>query len=309
MSAHVGDQFGPKNSHLLNKIFSWFYFSINFGAFFSTLLTPWLLEKYGPHLAFGIPGILMLLATFVFWMGRNKFIHIPASGKEFLKETFSMEGLAILGKLSVIYAFVAMFWSLYDQTGSAWVLQAEKMDKHFLGVEWLSSQVQAINPILILAFIPIFNFGVYPMLNKIFQLTPLRKIGLGFFLTVVSFLVPAHIENLIAAGQTPNIGWQIFAYVLITAAEVLVSITCLEFSYTQAKNKMKSVVMAFFLISVSIGNLFTSAVNYFIQNPDGSSKLPGADYYLFFAGLMFVTALIFVPVAKWYKEKTYIQEA
>ncbi len=309
VSAHVGDQFGPKNSHLISKIFSWFYFSINFGAFFSTLLTPWLLENYGPHLAFGVPGVLMFLATVFFWMGRNKFVHIPPGGKAFLKETFSMDGLATLGKLSIVYVFVAMFWSLYDQTGSAWVLQAEQMDKHFLGMEWLSSQVQAINPILILLYIPLFNFVIYPVINKFFKLTPLRKIGIGFFLTVPSFLIPAYVESLIAAGQTPNIAWQILAYLVITAAEVLVSITALEFSYTQAKNTMKSFVMAFFLVSVSFGNLFTSAVNYFIQNPDGSNKLPGAQYYIFFASLMLITSVLFIPIAMWYKEKTYIQES
>ncbi|MEE2751784.1 MAG: MFS transporter, partial [Myxococcota bacterium] len=59
VSAHVGDQFGKSNSHLLEKVFGWFYFSINLGAFASTLLTPWLLAKYGPHVAFGVPGILM----------------------------------------------------------------------------------------------------------------------------------------------------------------------------------------------------------------------------------------------------------
>lgn len=308
VSAHVGDQFGSKNSHLLPKIFSWFYFSINFGSFFSTLLTPWLLENYGPHFAFGLPGILMFLATVMFWMGRNKFVHIPAGGKAFISEVFSKEGIAILLKLSIIYSFVAMFWSLYDQTGSAWVLQAEKMDKNFMGIEWLSSQIQAFNPILVMAFIPLINFGIYPMINKVFPLTPLRKIGLGFFVTVPSFLIPAYIESMIQAGQTPNIAWQLLAYVVITAAEVMVSITCLEFSYTQAKNTMKSMVMAFFLISVSIGNLFTSAVNYFIQNPDGSSKLPGAQYYNFFAILMLITAVLFIPVAKWYKERVYIQE-
>lgn len=309
VSAHVGDQFGLKNSPLLSKVFSWFYFSINFGAFFSSLLTPWLLDHYGPHVAFGIPGLLMMIATVLFWMGRNKFIHIPPAGKEFFKEVFDKEGLSIVGRLLIIYSFVAVFWALYDQTGSSWVLQAEKMDLNFLGMTWLSSQVQAVNPIMILAFIPIFSYAIYPLINKFFKLTPLRKISIGFFLTVPSFMIIAFIEKMIQAGQTPNIGWQILAYVVITAAEVLVSITCLEFSYTQAKNKMKSVIMAIFLVSVSIGNLFTAGVNYFIQNPDGTSKLAGAEYFNFFAMLMLGTAILFVPVAMWYKEKTYIQQA
>ena len=77
VSAHVGDQFGKTNSHLLEKVFSWFYLSINVGAAISSLLTPILLNKYGPYIAFGIPGILMLIATVLFWMGRNVFVHIP----------------------------------------------------------------------------------------------------------------------------------------------------------------------------------------------------------------------------------------
>ena len=88
VSAHVGDQFGKTNGHLLSKFFAWFYFSINFGAFLSQIMTPVLLDRYGPHVAFGVPGGLMLLATIVFWMGREKFIHIPAGGMGFLKETF-----------------------------------------------------------------------------------------------------------------------------------------------------------------------------------------------------------------------------
>ena len=71
---------------------------------------------------------------------------------------------------------------------------------------------------------------------------------------------------------------------------------------------MKSLVMGAFLMSVSIGNLFTAAVNFFIQNPDGTSKLDGASYYLFVAAAMAITAVFFVPVAVWYKERTYIQD-
>ena len=78
VSAHVGDQFSKSNAQLLERVFGWFYFSINLGAFTSTLLTPFLLESYGPTYAFGVPGVLMAIATLLFWMGRNKFVHIPA---------------------------------------------------------------------------------------------------------------------------------------------------------------------------------------------------------------------------------------
>ena len=51
VSAHVGDQFGQSNQHLLPKVFGWFYFAINFGSFFSFAVIPRLLENYGPHVA------------------------------------------------------------------------------------------------------------------------------------------------------------------------------------------------------------------------------------------------------------------
>jgi POT family proton-dependent oligopeptide transporter len=328
VSAHVGDQFGPQNAGLLEKVFFWFYFSINLGSTVSTLLTPWVLEHYGPGLAFGIPGALMALATFLFWLGRNTFIHIPPGGAAFIKEVFSGEGLRVIGKLAIIYAFVAMFWALFDQTGSAWVLQARYMDLEFMGVTWLPSQIQAVNPIMVMAFIPLFSLVIYPAIDRVFPLTPLRKIGMGFFVAVGAFVITAHVENLIPAEALlydrispnvswfdppaglffePSVGWHLFAYAVITIAEIMVSITCLEFSYTQAPKKMKSIIMAFYMMSVAVGNTFVAGVNFFIQNPDGSSKLEGADYYLFFAGCMLATAIVFVPVALRYKQQTYIQ--
>jgi POT family proton-dependent oligopeptide transporter len=125
---------------------------------------------------------------------------------------------------------------------------------------------------------------------------------------VPAFLLPAWLEARLDAGESLNIVWQLGGYIIMTAAEVLVSITALEFSYTQAPKKMKSLVMGAFLMSVSIGNFFTAGVNFFIQNPDGTSKLDGASYYLFFAAAMAATAILFVPVAVWYKEHGYIQD-
>ncbi len=309
VSAHVGDQFGKANHHLLAKVFSWFYWSINLGAFTSMVLTPILLDRFGSAVAFGVPGVLMTIATFCFWLGRNRFIHIPPGGMKFVKETFSGEGIKVALKLCVIYAFVAIFWALFDQTGSRWVLQAEKMDLHLLGLDLLPSQIQSVNSLLVLLLIPVFTYGLYPALNRLFELTPLRKMAIGMFLTVISFAIPAWVEQWITAGETPTIAWQLLAYLFLTAAEVMISITCLEFSYTQAPKAMKSFIMALFLMSVSGGNLFTWAVNHFIQKPDGTSKLVGADYYWFFTYTMLIMAFLFLFVVKFFKEKVYIHDA
>ncbi len=308
VSSHVGDQFGADNQHLLARAFGWFYFSVNFGSFFSILLIPWLLDHYGPLPAFGVPALLMLLAAFVFWSGRYKFAHVPPGGKTFLRDTFNRTGFATLGRIAIIFAFVAIFWSLWDQSGGEWVLQAQKMNLHFAGIDWLASQIQAVNAIMILAFIPLFQYVIYPAISRVFPLTALRKIGLGLIVTGLSFLVSAWIETQIAAGLKPSIGWQLPAYALLSAGEVMVSITGLEFAYTQAPKHMKAMVQAIYLLAVSAGNAFTALVHVFIANPDGTVKLQGAAYYNFFAALSIGCVAVYVFVAKAYKEKSYLQD-
>ena len=307
VSANLGDQFGSLNRHLLSKAFSWFYFAINVGAFCSMMLTPILLEQYGASVAFGVPGILMFVATLIFWLGRHQYTHIPPDPIGVIQELKSPTAWRAILKLSGIYLFVAFFWSLYDQTSSAWVLQAQHMDRHWMGIEWLPSQIQAINPILILVFIPVFIYVIYPLLGRCMEMTALRKMSIGFFVTVGAFMISAYIEQLIAQGQTPPIAWQLLAFAIITAAEVMVSITCLEFSYTQAPLKLKSLVMGLFLLSVSVGNGFTALVNFWIQNPDGSVALTGPEYYWFFAGVMFLVACLFLFVVGQYQETSYLQ--
>jgi proton-dependent oligopeptide transporter, POT family len=313
VSAHVGDQFDQSKKDLLDKVFGYFYFAINFGSFFSTLATPWLLKAYGPGIAFGIPGLLMFVATFVFYLGRKEFIAMPAAGwTNYKKELFGPEGLKSMLSLSVIYFFIAFFWALYEQTGSSWVLQADKMNRFvnlgFVTFELDAAQIQAINPILVMLFIPLFTLIIYPLAEKYIKITALGKISLGFFVTALSFALVAITESWIQAGQTPSMLWQFLAYVIITAAEVLIYMTALEFSYTQAPNSMKSIMMAFFLLSVSLGNLITAGVNSFIQRPDGTVLLQGASYYWFFTILISVAGFIFIFASKFYKEKTYLQD-
>ncbi|MFZ9941188.1 MAG: POT family MFS transporter [Luteolibacter sp.] len=270
VSAHVGDQFGSRNAHLLPRVFNWFYFSINIGAFVSMLLTPWLLEWHGPHWAFGVPGVLMALATWVFWAGRKRFAHVPAAGMGFVREVFKGGGLRVLLKLMPMYVFVAIFWALFDQTGSTWIFQSQDMDRNFLGFEWLPSQVQALNSVFVLLFIPLFSHGLYPAIDRVWKLSPLRKVGLGLFIMTLSFALVAEIQQWIDAGGRPNISWQILAFALLTAAEVMVSIVALEFAYTQAPRTMKSVMMCFYLGAVAMGNFFVAGVNHFIQIPEAA---------------------------------------
>lgn len=308
VSAHVGDQFGRTSQHLLSKVFGWFYFSINIGSSSSQVLIPLILAWYGPRVAFGIPGLLMLLATIVFWTGRYKFVHVPPSGLGAVREAFSRDGLRAVLNLSIVFVFIAVFWSLFEQTATAWVLQGRKMEPLAVGSYAMrAEQMQALNPILVMLFIPAFNYALYPAAGRLVRLTPLRKISFGLFITACSFVASAWIQSWIDAGLRPHIGWQILPYVVLTFSEILVAITSLEFAYTQAPRKMKSFIMSLWLMAIAVGNAFTALVNYFIQNEDGTTKLTGADYYWFFAYVMAAAAVGFVCMALLYRGTTYIQ--
>jgi POT family proton-dependent oligopeptide transporter len=188
------------------------------------------------------------------------------------------------------------------------VEQGTRMNCTVLGHEILPEMMQSVNAVLILFFIPLFSMGIYPVAARFVQVTPLRKISVGFFIATLSFMVPAAVEAWIAAGQKPSILWQVPAYILITAAEIMISITCLEFSYSQAPKRLKSFIMSLYLCSVTLGNLFVAQVNHFIVDESGKVSLSGADYYWFFVKCMAVTSVLFIFVALFYKGRSYLQE-
>ncbi len=345
VSAHVGDQFGAKNGHLLSKVFGWFYLSINLGAFLSGLLTPFLLEArrvegsigesvypffiwlvgeknvgdliFGHHYAFGLPGLLMAIATLLFWMGRKKFAHVRPEGRAYFSQLADRQNLYDLSKLWIIFSFVVLFWALFDQIGTLWQIQCRELDRTlpewipvFGGTELLPAQISAVfNPLFILLLVPIFTRYLYPCLNKVTDLTPLKKMGIGLWLMVIAFALVSIIQECLASGLKLHVYWQIIACFILTASEVMVSITCLEFAYTQAPKSMKSLVMALFLLTVSLGNYLTSGVKFFLSDAAGESLLTVTEEFWFWTSLMALGATIYIFVSKYYKMKVRLQDA
>lgn len=333
VSAHVGDQFKANQTHLLKKVYELFYFMINFGSFFSTIITPWTLKAYGPSVAFGIPGVLMFFATIVFWMGRNEYVHVPPtksdghglfpvlisafknSGNRKAGETFldgalkdhtreQIDAVRAVLDIAKLFAAISVFWALFDQHGSSWVIQAMNMDLNFMGVQFEASQISAWNPIMVMGLIPLFSLGIYPLLDKMgFKTTPIRRMTLGMFVAAASFALIGVLQMIMdGSGVKLNVMWQFFPYLIITMAEVMISITGLEFAYTQAPRSMKSSVMSIWLLTVFFGNLITayvSKVNFF--------PVASTGYFMFFAALMAIFAGIFWFMGTRYKVKNYME--
>ncbi|MFA5263695.1 MAG: hypothetical protein WC378_07690, partial [Opitutaceae bacterium] len=124
VSANVGDQFTAKNAHLVSRIFQIFYFIVNCGSFFATLLTPWLYKTFGASVAFGVPGVLMAVATLVFWLGRNRFMRVAPKpgGKlgliDFLTSSFLAAPLLVLVLVGATVAEEIVNAAMSDKVGA-----------------------------------------------------------------------------------------------------------------------------------------------------------------------------------------------
>ncbi|XP_034489736.1 peptide transporter family 1 [Drosophila innubila] len=224
----------PEQSLELAKFFSLFYFAINAGSMISTTVTPILradVHCFGDDdcysLAFGVPAVLMVVSMLIFVAGRGRYRMQPPAGnmifgvsqcitnaykgwrqnrKEKPMNHFLDYATPVVGqqmvdetkclvKILVLYLPFPVFWALSDQQGSRWTFQATHMNGNIWGgYEIKPDQMQVINPLLILAFIPLFDYVIYPLLSKIGIRRPLQKLTIGLLLAAVGFFLSAVVE-------------------------------------------------------------------------------------------------------------------
>ncbi|XP_060785677.1 solute carrier family 15 member 2-like isoform X2 [Neoarius graeffei] len=245
VSAFGGDQFEEEHPEERRKFFSIFYMSINAGTMLSTLIIPILrgdVHCFGGDcyaLAFGVPAALMFIALVVFILGSGLYRKSPPEGNVLLnvckcigfaicnwwrskekrprrnhwldwaEEKYSkilIQEIKMVLRVLVLYIPLPMFWALFDQQGSRWTLQATWMNMDFGGGFVIKpDQMQMLNALLILVFVPIFDMGVYPLIGLCrINLTPLRKMTAGMILAALAFCAATVVEvNVIKTGVEP----------------------------------------------------------------------------------------------------------
>ena len=327
VSAFMGDQFRPDQSHLLQKAYGAFYWAINFGSFFSFLVIPWIKNHHGFSLAFAVPGLLMALATFIFWLGTKHYVRVPPSrttrsagffrvffaaltqprstGKGFwdgARSRFSpaeIDAAKSVPPILMVFALIPIFFSLFDQTNSTWVLQGGKMTPFScLGFQIGAEEMQSMNPAIVMLLVPLFTLVLYPRIGRL--AAPLKRMALGMFVAAASYVVVAALQLRIEQGAQLSVLWQTVPYVILTAAEVLVSTTGLEFAFREAAPEMKSIIMSFWLLTIAFGDLFVAVLTKLLSNGTGDSSV-SSGRFLQYAGLTFVVAILFTIVATFYK--------
>jgi POT family proton-dependent oligopeptide transporter len=332
-----------EREHAVSSFFHFFYFAINLGSVGSFIFTPLLRKYFGYAVAFGVPAILLTVATFIFWLARKEYFRGAPAGSVLssLAHTFGVawrnrgsqaasvpspsaaassraphnwidnarsdpsvtpqhvENAKSLWRVLPIFAVLPVFWMLFNQQSSTWTLQAEEMKLHGLQPE----QIGVMNPVLIMLLLPLFDRVIYPAVARCgIDFTPLRRMGVGMLVSVLAFLLSAGVEYKVSSATSSgaphsiSVFWQLPQIALISIAEILISVTGLEFAYTQAATQLKSCVAALFLITSAIGDLLTGVLYGALAH-----ALTTTTMLVFFAGLMVLNFLLFLCVAARYQ--------
>ncbi|KAI9203989.1 POT family-domain-containing protein [Polychytrium aggregatum] len=188
-------------------------------------------------------------------------------GKAMVVELFDL--------LKVIYVLLPspIFWTAFDQNGSSWLQQGQQMQ--YPGWFDYNTASAVINPLWIVVLAPIFSNYLYPAIEKRFpgKFGLLARMTVGQFLAGISFFICAIFQSVIerdcvtttlddgtivCISPTFSIFWQFVPYLVITAGEVLFSISGLNLTYVEVGKRTKSSCGALWLLTVAIGNVLTS---------------------------------------------------
>uniref|UniRef100_A0AAQ6A2T0 Solute carrier family 15 member 1a n=1 Tax=Amphiprion ocellaris TaxID=80972 RepID=A0AAQ6A2T0_AMPOC len=180
-------------------------------------------------LAFGVPAALMVVALLVFIVGsgmyykdepqgnimldvckcigfaiKNRFRHRSTRypkrqhWMDWAEEKYDkllIAQIKMVLKVLFLYIPLPMFWTLFDQKGSRWTLQATTMDGNFGALVIQPDQMQTVNPILILTLVPIMDIFIYPLIQKCgLNFTPLKRMTVGMFLAAIAFVCAALVQ-------------------------------------------------------------------------------------------------------------------
>jgi POT family proton-dependent oligopeptide transporter len=325
VSAFVADQFETLDERGLSKIYGIFYWAVNIGAAFSMAIIPavapqWekgvkIADNWGYSWAFGIPGIFMAVAALVFWLGSPLYVKRKAQSDS--KVAVSPEQRAAdwktLFRIAIVLSPIIVFWALFYQTSTSWVQQGDGMERVTIwGYDIDGQRMQAASGLLVLILVPFMVLVGYPAMRKIGLPTSLTaKMTIGMLVTAFAFVLSGLLQTYLDKGKNLPVLWQLVPYLPLEIGEVMVSVTGLEFAYANAPARMKSMIMGVWFGITGTGNLSVAILTHLIGttvvNSDGTFTVPddgkhfhltATEQYYFYAGAMFVGALVFIVISK-----------
>ncbi|GLT25847.1 hypothetical protein SLA2020_009500 [Shorea laevis] len=247
-----------------------------------------------------------------------------------------VEEVKCLFRVFPIWASAILYYIVIVQQNTYGVFQAVQADRR-LGSSHFKIPAATFTVFLMLGmtiFIPIYDRILVPFLRRLTGkeggITILQRIGIGIFLSVVSMLVSAFVEERrrTIAITRPTLGfvprkgaispmsglWLIPQFTLAGLAEGSATIGLVEFYYKQFPENMRSIAGSLFLCNMAsssyLSTLFIAIVHRTTKRTATGDWLPEdlnkgrLDYFYYvIAGLGVLNMGYFLVCAKWYKYK------
>lgn len=154
-----------------------------------------------------------------------------------------------------------MFWALNEQTSSLFPLQATRMNGHLGFYTVKPDQIQLIMQILVMAFIPLCDLLIYPMLSRVGIKTVFHRITFAGILSFGAFVIAGVLEMQINASSTPlHMIWILPSIVMLALVEAIIGVLSMVFANAEAPTSLRTVIQASFLTSHGLGNLYDVVV-------------------------------------------------
>ena len=120
-----------------------------------------------------------------------------------------------------------------------------------------------------------------------------ERLKLGPSKSKEEFSVTVGMGKYVKPESRVSVWWMFLAFLVITAAEILISVTGLELAFVVAPENMKGFITACWLLTVALANWFINA-----PIADLYPAMHPGNYFLMLAGIGLVVAFLFIPVSR-----------
>ncbi|TNE60977.1 MAG: MFS transporter [Alphaproteobacteria bacterium] len=162
---------------------------------------------------------------------------------------------------SFLIAVQSVFWALFEQQAASLTLLAdEQFDLNFLGITWLASQVQLLNPAIIVLFAPVMAWLWVALSNKGWEPSTPAKFGIAMLLIGLGYIVFSWGMGL-DDSTSKSFLWLVFIYLSLTIAELCLSPVGLSMVTKLSVPQIVGMVMGTWFLWTAMGNYVAGVIS------------------------------------------------
>ncbi len=320
------DQQRPGDEHLRTSAFTIFYMAINIGAALAFFFIPLIRTHHSYWMAFLVPAMLMTVSFLLFAAGKRYYAKEVLVRHERTPAERAQQW-HVVKTVGGLFLVVMFFWAVFDQSHTTWVYFAHTYtDCQLFGHHFEPEQFGTLNPVLIILLAPLGPVIFLWLEQRGIKVRATDKLLTGFVLTAVTVAVlmlagfqagqaemrdklndggevvtkngqPVQ-ERYVKPEERVTVWYMVLAFVIITVAEILISVTGLELAFVVSPPSMKSFITGLWLASVAMGN---SVINI----PVGLMypHMEPGHFFAMLTGMMAVIIVAFYFVGNWFNRK------